>query len=93
MSLASNDALGPIHTGCGGARKCCLQKVEPIVACWSVHTALPARSMDLCFRVLREVSLGVLHKFMSNSEDELETGKTQHLKTDRQAAQKLGPVS
>ena len=32
--------LGPVHTGRGGARKCCMQKVEHIVANWSVHTGL-----------------------------------------------------
>ena len=32
--------LGPVHTGRRGARKCCTQKMEHIVANWSVHTAL-----------------------------------------------------
>ncbi len=32
--------LGPVHAGRGGARKCCTQKIEHIVANWSVHTAL-----------------------------------------------------
>ncbi len=31
---------GPVHTGRGGARKCCTQKMEHIIANWSVHTAL-----------------------------------------------------
>ncbi len=40
--------LGTVHTRCGGTPKCCMQKMEPIVvACWSVHTALLARSKDL----------------------------------------------
>ena len=33
---------GPVHTGCGGAHKCWMQKVEHIVAKWSVHTGLQA---------------------------------------------------
>ncbi len=37
---------GPVHTGRGGARKCCSQKIERIVANWSVHTALPATSFE-----------------------------------------------
>ncbi len=46
-SLKLCHLLGPVHTGCGGARKCCLQKMEHIVPNGSVHTALPAASKDL----------------------------------------------
>ncbi len=38
---------GPVHTGCGGARKCCMQKMEHIVANWSVHTALQAVASNI----------------------------------------------
>ncbi len=39
--------LDPVHTGRGGAGKCCLQKMEPFVVNGSVHTALLATSKDL----------------------------------------------
>ncbi len=39
--------LGPVHTGRGGARKCCMQTMEHIVPNGSVHTALLATSKDL----------------------------------------------
>ena len=45
--MTPNKTLGPVHTGCGGARKCCLQKLEHIVPNGSVHTALLAASKDL----------------------------------------------
>ena len=40
MDSAAHGSLGPVHTGRGGARKCCKQKMGQIVANWSVHTAL-----------------------------------------------------
>ncbi len=42
-----NKTLGPVHTGRGGVGKCCLQKMEHLVANGSVHTALQATSKDL----------------------------------------------
>ena len=39
-SIALPNILVPVHTGHVGAPKCCMQKMEHIVANWSVHTAL-----------------------------------------------------